>query len=234
MGYSTDFSGSFQLSRPTTAEEKAYLDKLADTRRMQRDVNKLMKIYKGKGGLPLFQSELTKEQKKLVKELEKTGIKVTATQIVDNRTAEEIYGFKGEYFVGADGFKGQDSDDSVIDYNSASGEVAWDDYKGDWDLLEELRAKLNADKIKQPGLWLQWVLNESGTELEWNGGEKFYNYIEWLKYLVVHFFEPWGIKLNGEVEWSGEDRSDVGKIVVKDNVIEIYEGVKEYQFTKTL
>lgn len=234
MGYSTDFSGSFQLSRPTTAEEKAYLDKLADTRRMQRDVAKLMKIYKGKGGLPLFQTKLTKEQKELVKQLEKSGVKVTATEIVDNRTAEEIYGFKGEYFVGADGFRGQDSDDSIIDYNAASGEVAYADYKGDWDKREEALAKLNADKIKQPGLWLQWVLNDSGTELEWNGGEKFYNYIEWLKYLVVHFFEPWGIKLNGEVEWSGEDRSDVGKIVVKDNVIEIYEGVKEYQFTKTL
>ena len=233
MGYSTDFSGSFQLSRPATVEEKIYLDKLADTRRMQRDVEKLMKIYKGKGGLPYFKPELTKEQKKLVKQLEKDGFNVSLKG-VDNRTAEEIYGFKGEYFVGADGFRGQDSDDSVIDYNAASGEVAWDEYKGDWDKREEALAKLNADKIKQPGLWLQWVLNDSGTELEWNGGEKFYNYIEWLKYLIVHFFEPWGIKLNGEVEWSGEDRTDVGKIVVKDNVIEIYEGVKEYQHSRTL
>jgi len=51
----------------------------------------------------------------------------------------------------------------------------------------------------------------------WDGGEKFYNYVEWLKYLINHFFEKWGVKLNGEVYWKGEDGEDMGKIVVKDN-----------------
>jgi hypothetical protein len=202
MGYSTDFFGSLSLSRPTTIVEKNYLDKLANTRRMQRDVNKLMAFYKGEHGNPFAN---------------------------DKNNPDEIYGFKGEYFVGAGGFAGQDSDGSVIDYNSASGEIGWEDYKGDWDLRNELQKTLNADKIKQPGLWLQWELNEDGTELAWNGSEKFYNYIEWLQYLIQHFFEPWGIKLNGEIEWVGEDSSDRGKIVVVDNNVEILDGVIGYE-----
>jgi hypothetical protein len=202
MGYSTDFYGSLSLSKPVTAKQKAYLDKLAETRRMQRDPQKLMEIHKGKHGYPFAK---------------------------DKTNPDEVYGFKGEYFVGAGGFAGQDSDGSVIDYNSASGEIGWEDYKGDWDLRNELQKTLNADKIKQPGLWLQWELNEDGTELAWNGSEKFYNYIEWLQYLIQHFFEPWGIKLNGEIEWVGEDSSDRGKIVVHDNEITIYDAVSKYQ-----
>ena len=61
-------------------------------------------------------------------------------------------------------------------------------------------------------------MNEE-NELEWDGGEKFYYYIEWLKYLIDKFFQPWGVILNGEIEWTGEDRDDLGKIVVKDNVV---------------
>ena len=202
MGYSTDFFGSLSLSRPATIVEKNYLDKLADTRRMKRDVNKLMELYKGEHGNPFAK---------------------------DKNNPDDIYGFKGEYFVGADGFKGQNGDDSVIDHNCASGEIGWGEYKGDWVLRDKLQTELNADKIKQPGLWLQWVLNEDGTELSWDGNEKFYHYTEWLQYLIAHFFEPWGIKLNGEIEWVGEDSSDRGKIVVSNNHVEILDAVIGYE-----
>jgi hypothetical protein len=50
-----------------------------------------------------------------------------------------------------------------------------------------------------------------------------------LQYLIQHFFEPWGIKLNGEIEWVGEDSSDRGKIVVVDNNVEILDGVIGYE-----
>lgn len=236
MGYTTDFTGSLQLSRPATAAEKAYLDKLAGTRRMQRDVNKLMEIYKGKGGLPNFVPKITDEQQTLIKQLSESGLMVEVKSIKDNRTPEEIYGFKGEYFVGAaddeNDFRGQNGDSSVIDHNAPSGEISYNEC-ADWKKREKLKEKLNADIIKQPSLWLQWVLNADGTELIWDGGEKFYSYIEWLKYLVVHFFEPWGIKLNGEIEWVGEDSSDFGKISVKDNVIVVYQGTKQYDAPQT-
>jgi hypothetical protein len=102
-------------------------------------------------------------------------------------------GKDGEYFVGASGSFGQDKDDSVIDYNTSPSE--------------------------QPGLWCQWVPNEDGTGIEWDGGEKFYSYVEWLDYLIYNFLAPWGYILNGEVEWQGEDRDDRGLIVVKNNEV---------------
>lgn len=206
MGYSTDFFGSFKLSRPATAEEREYVNRIADTRRMQRDVNKLMELYKGEHGNPFAK---------------------------DKTNADEVYGFKGEYFAKNDGEYGQSSDESIIDFNAASGEIAWKDYNGDWAKRDEMRKAINADIIKQPGLWCQWRLDDE-TTLSWDGSEKFYNYIEWLQYLIVHFFEPWGIKVNGEVTWQGEDSNDMGKIIVTDNVIEIYEGEVEYKYTKRI
>jgi hypothetical protein len=125
-------------------------------------------------------------------------------------------GATGGYFVGAAGFAGQDRDDSIVDYNSPPPD--------------------------QPGLWCQWVpldqygghfpLSEEDTSLTegvyshfgWDGGEKFYGYVEWLTYLRDHFLQPWGYVLSGEVTWQGEDSSDMGKIVVNNNQIAIKRG----------
>ena len=112
-------------------------------------------------------------------------------------------GLEGAYFVGGSGFCGQDRDASILEYNDPPA--------------------------GQPGLWCQWVPNqkdketwtrsEDGTEIGWNGAEKFYCYIEWLQYIIDHFLKPWGYVLNGEVEWQGERRDDTGLIVVNDNVV---------------
>jgi hypothetical protein len=83
---------------------------------------------------------------------------------------------------------------------------------------------MNAPPTTQPGLWCQWTLNEEDPDnviLEWDGGEKFYHYTEWLEYLIENFFKRWGIKLNGTIEWRGEEWDDHGKIKVKDNIIKI-------------
>lgn len=106
------------------------------------------------------------------------------------------------YYVGAQSvesnwqtFKGQGHTPDIVDYNhSPSG---------------------------QPGLWCQWVPNEDGTAIEWDGGEKFYDYTEWLAYLVEHFLKPWGYKLTGSVEWQGEERGDFGTIKVTKNKITV-------------
>jgi hypothetical protein len=127
------------------------------------------------------------------------------------KTREEIYGNEGEYFIGGKGSFGQDNDPSVINNNLPPGQTEW--------------GYSNSDG--QPGLWCQWILTDDQT-LEWDGGEKFYNYTEWLQYLIKHFFQPWGITLNGEIEWQGEDRSDMGKIIVEDNEVDVREGRVEY------
>jgi hypothetical protein len=104
-------------------------------------------------------------------------------------------GTDGEFFVGSEGEFGQDNDQSVLEYNRPP--------------------------TTQPGLWCQWAPNEQGTAISWDGGEKFYHYIEWLRYQIDNFFAPWGYKLNGVVTWQGESHGDVGSIVVTDNQIEI-------------
>lgn len=74
----------------------------------------------------------------------------------------------------------------------------------------------NHPPTTQPGLWCQWIITDNQT-LEWDLGEKFYAYVEWLKYLIDNFFKPNGHTLNGTIRWRGEDFSDVGVIIVEDN-----------------
>lgn len=144
-----------------------------------------------KGSLRL-EPHATAEQVDYIKKISETPrMRRDVTKLKDMFKGEEglngEYGIEGEFFVGGLGR----TDSSVIDNN--------------------------AHAYTQPGLWCDWVLTPNGKELEWNGGEKFYNYIEWLKYMIDNFFEKWGIKLNGEIKWSGEEMADVGVITVKDN-----------------
>lgn len=112
-------------------------------------------------------------------------------------------GPQGAYFVGGKGDFGQDDDASVINNNR--------------------------EPSGQPGLWCQWVPTDDGTALEWDGNEKFYEYEEWLGYIVTHFLTPWGCTLNGCVEWEGEDEEDTGAIGVINNVIRVYTERLEFE-----
>jgi hypothetical protein len=73
----------------------------------------------------------------------------------------------------------------------------------------------------QPGLWCQWTPTEDGRHIEWDGGEKFYEYVEWIRYLIDAVLAPKDYVLNGTVEWQGEESDDRGRIVVKDNEVTI-------------
>lgn len=101
-------------------------------------------------------------------------------------------GQNGEYFIGSKGYFGQDADNSILNYNKPPQ--------------------------TQPGLWCQWIINDE-DKLVWDGGEKFYNYIEWLQYLIDNFFKPFDYVLNGEMKWQGDDSDDVGKIIIKNNEV---------------
>jgi hypothetical protein len=102
-------------------------------------------------------------------------------------------GEQGGFFVGSTNDYGQGRTPDITDYNSAPA--------------------------GQSGLWCKWMPNDEGTAIEWDQGEKFYDYVEWIEYLIEKFLKPWGYVLNGTVEWSGEKREDLGKIVVADNVV---------------
>ena len=78
----------------------------------------------------------------------------------------------------------------------------------------------NSPPDGQPGLWCQWVASESGEDIYWDGSEKFYRYEEWIRYIADHFLEPWGVEINGEVNWQGEDTADRGTLYAKSNQIQ--------------
>ena len=103
------------------------------------------------------------------------------------------YGVEGEFFARDDGNCGQTRDDSILEHNYPPS--------------------------TQPGLWCQWIIAEDGKVLEWDEGEKFYEYVKWLEYLIEKFFIPWGCILNGSIEWRGEDWDDAGTIWVNDNEV---------------
>jgi len=203
MGYTTDFIGHFDIEPALTKEQADYINLLTHTRRMKRDIKILWEMYKGKHGNPFAE--------------EKTPI--------------GIYGQEGEYFAKDDGDFGQsghNTDKSILDYNTAPGQMGYDG-KGDFNKKWKENQKREKNGTCQPGLWCQWEVEAEGEKLCWDGGEKFYNYVEWLKYLINHFFSKWGVMLNGEVEWVGEDSKDQGKIVVKDNVVRVKRAVITYE-----
>lgn len=80
----------------------------------------------------------------------------------------------------------------------------------------------------QPGLWCQWVPSSDGGCLEWDQGDKFYDYDAWLRYLLDHFLKPWGYVLDGEVFWQGEESDDRGKLVIRKNRLRVYQGITKY------
>lgn len=146
MGYTTDFSGRFELDKPLAPKMKKFLTMFNETRRMKRNV-------------------------------------------------DEAFGIDGEFFVFGTGSYGQDNDNTIVDFNQQPS--------------------------TQPSLWCQWVPNEDGTAIEWDGGEKFYAYSEWLFYLITKILAPNGYTLNGTVIWQGEETGDVGKIHVVNNVVTV-------------
>ena len=170
MGYHTDFEGAFQLSEPLTDEQREYLHKFCESRKMKRSTQKIA----------LIEDDMS-----------------------SHVLADLPIGREGEFYVDGKGFMGQDEDDTVLESNSAPD--------------------------TQPGLWCQWQPGPDGDSIEWDGGEKFYGYTEWIEYIVENFLKPWGHTLNGEVHWSGEESGDLGVIIVEDNNVSTKAGVITYE-----
>ncbi len=78
---------------------------------------------------------------------------------------------------------------------------------------------------KLPDYYCPWGVNEDGTAIDGEasneGGGSAWNYAEWLRILIERQIKPLGLTLNGEITWEGEESSDMGKLVVADNVLTI-------------
>lgn len=145
MGYTTDFEGKLTLSKPLTAKQFEYINQFSSTRRMKRSVDKLMELYKGKGGFP--------------------------GRTVKKNTPEEIYGKDGKYFV--DGVDYNFNDASIIDNNTPPGQIGYGETSIFSDRYVENERRTKEGEC-QPGLWCQWIVQgneEDGQELVWDGGE---------------------------------------------------------------
>lgn len=109
-------------------------------------------------------------------------------------------GVEGEFFVADTGSDGQET--------SRPGLISSNEPPGD-----------------QPSLWCQWIPSEDGAFIVWNEAEKFYGYVEWLRYIIDKFLKTWGYVLDGEVHWEGQDELDDGAIIVKSNEIEVVKAI---------
>lgn len=120
--------------------------------------------------------------------------KLSATRRMKRDLGPE-YGVEGEFYVDGGGDFGQAHEASVVSFNEPPG--------------------------TQPSLWCQWVPTEDRIGIEWNEAEKFYDYVEWLEYLIEKVLEPRGYVLNGDVEFQGEEVGDHGVISVNGNLVAV-------------
>lgn len=123
--------------------------------------------------------------------------KLSETRRMARKVPEE-YGVEGEFFFDGKGFMGQDVDDTVIDGNRPPS--------------------------TQPSLWCQWVPTSDRKNIEWAGGEKFYEYTEWIQYIIDKILIPRGYSLSGSVCFQGEDSGDSGVIGIEGNKAKIIPG----------
>ena len=87
-----------------------------------------------------------------------------------------------------------------------------------WRRKSERTKELDKDA---PQSRCSWYIEKNTNCLTWNGEEKFYEYVEWLEFLIKKFFTPLNYVLSGDVEWIGEDRSDFGTISIKNNTVTV-------------
>lgn len=132
-------------------------------------------------------------------------------------------GPEGAFYVAGVGFMGQDRDESIVDYNKPPGLPSYSreiPFLQRWEIEQEAKKSTEV----QPSLWCPWevYVSSNNKHILWIPDEgKHYNYIEWLRYLIANFFQPWGYTLNGTVQWRGEEWDDSGAIRVQDNSVEI-------------
>ena len=85
-----------------------------------------------------------------------------------------------------------------------------------------LEANNDPDSIQgeHPRSYMQWVPAQSLDHIVYDGNEKFYEYVDWMKWLV-NYLKGIGITADGEIDWSGEQAGDTGTIVVANSEVAV-------------
>lgn len=79
-----------------------------------------------------------------------------------------------------------------------------------------------------PGLWCGWIPSNDKKHIIWDRVEKFYNYTEWLNFIISKFLNPWEIEIFGSVKFQGEHPNDVGFIRIKDGIAILDKTLNEF------
>jgi hypothetical protein len=97
------------------------------------------------------------------------------------------------------------------------------------------------DRTSVPGVWNQWELENperpylrrgarpAYTYIRWNEGEKFYQYAEWLQYLIalIKLDHPKST-FDGTIQWAGEESDDIGQLSVVNGQVMLAYGTVVY------
>ncbi|MCW2228068.1 hypothetical protein QIH87_49940 (plasmid) [Bradyrhizobium elkanii] len=73
--------------------------------------------------------------------------------------------------------------------------------------------------------YFQWVPADTLEHIVWDGNEKFYKYVEQLKWLCGWLVDR-NISANGDLYWQGEETGDTGILSVADNKVTVKPNAK--------
>lgn len=85
--------------------------------------------------------------------------------------------------------------------------------------LLEIAESGDAQTFTGINAYFQWVPADTLEHIVWDGNEKFYHYVEQLKWLCGDWLNQRGIAANGELYWQGEETGDTGTLSVVDNEV---------------
>lgn len=76
-----------------------------------------------------------------------------------------------------------------------------------------------------PAGYCQWRPTRRLDGIEWDGNEKFYDYVEWLQFIIDRRLKPWGYALSGSVVYNGEEAGDCGALAIVNGVVKQFPAV---------
>lgn len=125
----------------------------------------------------------------------------------------------GPYYVHGSGILGQGDDKDIIDYNTPPED--------------------------QPSLWCNWTVSQDGKNIQYDDGNKFHYFVEWMEYIIKHFLGHNPIAkerdprmsfltshtLNGVIIVKDEDTNTFLFLVVENNIVnQTMENEKAYEW----
>lgn len=212
MGYTTSFKGKLTVTPPMRQNHLFYLRRFCATRRQS---------WRTRAEFP--------DNDTVVDDLPDTTRAMVGLPV----------GIRGAYFIGDDSESGFELLDPfeyhqyVYCNNTPPGKFAkTDEYRrrpaNFLQLMEEHGYGTPAFQEalepypkheRQPSLNVDIEIPDDRTLMFPDYEQKVYGYVLWVRYLIHHFFEPWGYQVTGSVSWQGESENDFGTMAVYDNCV---------------